>query len=47
MEEVGADNGVEIGAVQNDGIVCDGEGIVHENIAENFDGEVKSGLLRC
>ena len=44
MEEVGAYDGIEIGAIQNDGIVCDGEGIVHENIAENFDGDVSEGV---
>ena len=33
VEKVGTNNCIEIGTVQDDGVVCDGEGIIHENIA--------------
>ena len=44
VEEIRADNCVEMGAVQNDGVVCDREGIIHENIAENLDGDISEGV---
>ena len=44
MEEVGANNSVEIGAIQNDGVICDGEGVIYEDIAENFDGDISEGV---
>ena len=44
VEEVGADNSIEIGAAQNNGVVCDRKGIIQENISENFDGDVCKGI---
>ena len=44
MEEVRADNCVEIGAVQDDGVVCDRKGIIQEDISENFDSDVCEGI---
>ena len=44
VEEVRADNGIEIGAIQNDGVVCDGEGIIQEDVAENFNGDISEGV---
>ena len=40
VEEVRANNSVETGAAQNDSVVCDGQGVIDENISENFDGDV-------
>ena len=40
VKEVRADDGVEIGAIQNGGVACNGEGVIHENIAENLDGDI-------
>ena len=44
IEKIGAYYGVEIGTIQDDGIVCDGEGIIHEDVSENFDGNVGEGV---
>ena len=43
VEEVRANNSVEIGAAQNDGVVCDGEGIIQENVSKNLDGDISEG----
>ena len=40
MEEIRADDSIEIGTIQDDGVVCNGEGVIHENIAENLDGDI-------
>ena len=44
MEEVRADNCVEIGAIQDDGVVCDREGVIQEDISEDFDGDIREGI---
>ena len=44
VEEVRANNCVEIGAVQNDGVVCNREGVIQEDISEDFNGDVCEGV---
>ena len=44
VEEVRADDGIEIGAIQNNGVVCNGKGVIYEDIAENLDGDVGDGV---
>ena len=44
MKEIRADDSVKIGAIQDDGVVCNGEGVIHENIAENFDCDISEGV---
>ena len=44
VEEVRADNSVETGTVQDGGVVCNGKGVIQEDISEDFDGDVCEGI---
>ena len=44
MKEIRADDSVKIGAIQDDGVVCNGEGVIQEDISEDFDGDICEGI---